>query len=150
MVHFVCLFSSVGGYGFVHSQEQLAVARTNCSEYLELVVMNARKLTGSTLLSLLAACGGSSPFTVNGAIHGSSLKPGDAASSFRVFAYALDSGPANMVVLSSSSELCASVSARREPNSSQFLTLVLSDLSTNPALTVGTYTIWRGPSVAGP
>ena len=41
-----------------------------------------RKLGGAALLLLLGC--GSSPFTVNGSIHGNSLKPGDAISAHGV------------------------------------------------------------------
>ena len=103
-----------------------------------------RTMIASAVLPLLAACSGG-PFTVNGTIRGSSLKAGDAVSA--VGAIRIDSTPLNaaVVVLSSSSGLCSSASAGKEPKSSQFLTFVLSDRTTNAApTTAGTYTIWPG------
>ena len=107
--------------------------------------MNLRRsLIASTALILLAACGGSSPFTVNGTIRGSSLKPGDAIS--EIGGVSIGSVPVNgaVVLLSNSSGLCASANARKEPKSSQFMTFVISDRTTSVTPTAGTYTIWPG------
>jgi|SRR5215468_10246502 len=114
-----------------------------------------RALIGSALLPLVASCG-SSPFTVNGTINGSSLKPGDAVSALGAVAGAVasDSIPFNAaaVVLSNSSGLCASASSGKEPKSSQFLTLGLNDHTGNspPSFFLGTYTVWplTGPQPA--
>src|SRR5215471_13189006 len=113
--------------------------------------MNLRRvLIGSSLLPLVASCG-SSPFTVNGTIRGSSLKAGDAASSLGAVALDLIPYNAAVVVLSNSSGLCASASSGKEPKSSQFLTLALNDHNlTFPPSVLGTYSVWplTGPQPA--
>src|SRR5262249_31938230 len=105
--------------------------------------MNLRRsLIASTVLPLLAACGGSSPFTVNGPIRGSSLNAGDAIS--EIGGVSIGGVPVSgaVVVLSNNSGLCASANARKEPKSSQFMTFVISDSTTSVTPTAGTYTIW--------
>jgi len=57
-----------------------------------------RKLGGAALLLLLGC--GSSPFTVNGSIHGNSLKPGDAISAHGVLLMGGDPIHATVAVLS--------------------------------------------------
>ena len=104
-----------------------------------------RILIGIALLPLLATCGGSGPFTVNGNIRGSGMSSGDAISS--VGAIRLDSTPLNaaVVVLSNSSVLCSAAGASKQPKNSKFLLFVINDRTTSTGTPgPGTYTIWSG------
>jgi len=99
-----------------------------------------RKLGGAALLLLLGC--GSSPFTVNGSIHGNSLKPGDAISAHGVLLMGGDPIHATVAVLSNASGLCSLADAGKLPKSSQFLTLTVGDQSTSTPPAAGTYVIW--------
>jgi hypothetical protein len=111
--------------------------------------MKRRALLGGIWLVLLG-CGSSSPapFTANGTIGGVSLKAGDAvgapgSAKFNTSPTTPVSINAEIIVLSNSAGLCASATAAKQPKTSQFLTLVLSDQSNVPT-GPGTHTIWAG------
>ena len=105
-----------------------------------------RILVGSSLLALNLACGGSSPFTMNGTIKGNSLKAGDAISSTGAIQFGSTTMNAAVVFLSNASGLCGAASAGRQPKSSQFITFYLIDRNANtPPSDAGTYVICNAP-----
>lgn len=106
--------------------------------------MNLRLMLGGTLVLLLLGCG-EDRFFMRGRIRGHSFNPGDAVwgtGSVRIDSATVNAG---VVLMSSSSGLCSSARASRQPRNSEFLTVVLSDRDTNTAPTApGTYAIWAG------
>jgi hypothetical protein len=102
--------------------------------------MNSRLKLGSILVLLLVCCG-EDRFFVQGHIRGYSFNPGDAVwgtGSVRVNNVTVN---AAVILMSSASNLCSLARAGRQPRSSQFMTIILSDMGAPPTAP-GAFTIW--------
>jgi len=110
-------------------------------------MMTLRPMAAGILLSVCVACGGgsSSGNTVNGNIRGNSLHPADAISGDLAISSGSGTFNSGLIVLSSSSAMCAKVTASQEAKNSQYLLLGVTNFDstgrTSAPSGAGTYSL---------